>query len=135
MNITNSGGISNSIAINGLHRILKGPKGTVWFDHSIRTSQNLVIGGNRLQGDRTINAGAIDVFHNLGKYTATTTFSSATPVVWGNSGCCYPTSGTVSTVFSNKTGTATLTFSTVCGVASMTDTIGGTTSVIMSPCD
>jgi hypothetical protein len=129
---TNSSG-TRSIAINGVRRVLKGPRGRTWFDHSIQTTTNLSMTGARSSGNRTISSGVLRIFHNRASFTATNTFSS---VVWGNSACCYPTSGTISTTLTGSTtGTTSLAFTSTCGTANFTDTTGATSSVSLSYCE
>ncbi len=129
---SNSSG-TRTITINGIHRVLKGPRGRTWFDHSILTTTPITMTGSRSGGNRTISAGVLKIFHNRVSLTATNTFSS---VVWGSSSCCYPTSGTISTTFSGSTtGTASLAFTSTCGTANFTDTNGSTSSVSLSYCE
>ena len=121
-----------SITIFGLHRILRGPRGTKWFDHSLKTDAALTVTGTRSGGTRTVN-GTLTVFHNLARYTATNVMTN---VKWGTSTCCYPTSGTIATSFSGTvTGTATTTFTTNCGIASFVDTTGTTSTVTLRSCE
>lgn len=115
-----------------IHRVRKGRLGRSVYD--IFVVPNLTITGtkenstgNGLSGNRTVS-GTSTTHHNLAKYTATHTFNS---VAWGNSTCCYPTSGSISTSYSGTnapSNSSTLTFSTTCGSAQFTTTTGSTTS-------
>lgn len=126
---TNSSG-TRTVVINGLHRVLRGPRGTKWFDHSI-TSSGMTITGTRAAGTRTVS-GSMTLYHNLARYTATSTFNS---VQWGSSSCCYPTSGSISTTLTGAvSGTTTLTYSSTCGTATFVDTSGSLSSLELSYC-
>ncbi len=133
ISITNSGG-TRSVAINGLHRVMKGPAGKVHFDHFVRTSTNLSMTGTRLAGTRTIASGVVEVYHNLAKYTVSNSFSS---VVWADNTCCYPTSGTIASTFTGTglTGNSTLTFTSTCGEATFLDTTGATGTIQLTHCN
>lgn len=123
---------TRTVTINGIHRTLTGPGGTLWFDHSIVTPTSLTITGKKSTGDRAVS-GTIKIFHNRAKYTASLQFNSVT---WGDSTCCYPTSGTITgTLTGSVTGSTTMTFSSTCGTASFTETSGSTTSVQLRQCD
>ncbi len=116
---------TRTIVINGIHQIKKNAKGVTVFDHYLKTSPNITVSGSRSAQTRVIN-GTIILFHNLAKYNATNTFNSVT---YGSSTCCYPTSGSISTVLSgSKTGTVTLAFSNTCGTSTFTE--GGIASTL-----
>jgi hypothetical protein len=93
----------------------------IW-DHTVSTGA----GGLTVTGEgpgRTVS-GAVTVQHNLARYTATATFNA---VGYGEVGCCFPTTGSVTTTFSNGSNmgkTESLSFSAVCGEAILT-TAGG----------
>ncbi len=132
------GGGDRTIAINGLRRILRGPKGTTWFNHSVVTSTPINITGAKvISQSRIINFGTVDVYHNIAGYKASTTFSPTTRVTWANPNCCHPTSGIITTVFNgSKAGTATLTFnSTSCGAATLVDTDGSSYDTTFDQCE
>jgi len=126
---TNNSG-TRTVVINGLHRVLRGPRGTRWFDHSI-TSSGLTVTGTHAAGTRTVS-GNMTVYHNIARYTATSTFNS---VQWGSSSCCYPTSGSISTALAGAVaGTTTLTYSSTCGQATFVDTSGASSTIELSYC-
>jgi hypothetical protein len=113
---------ARSLVINGSH--LTGtvtPNGgharTVW-NHTVSTGATaLTVTG--VDTGRMVS-GTVTTQHNILHYTATTTFNN---VSFGDAGCCFPTSGSVSTAFSsgtNKGKTETLTFTAVCGEATVT---------------
>ncbi len=115
-------GSSRTIAINGSHLVgtISGTGGgTLHFDHTITTgSGGLIVTGSATS--RSVS-GTVVVQHNLTKNTATVTFANVT---FGDSGCPFPTSGTVTASVTNgplKGTTETTTFSgTRCGAASVT---------------
>ncbi len=131
--VTQGAGSSRTINFDGVHRVLTGPMGTKWFDHFI--TGNMSVTGKRSSGNRVISSGTLTVYHNILKYTASNSFSGVT---WGNSTCCYPTAGTISTALSGAaTGTVTLDFSpgaTTCGNATYTNTAGTPSTVILTYC-
>ena len=132
--MSRGGTTTRTLTINGLHRIMKGPRGRTWFEHYIRTGTALNITGSRAGTDRQINSGTVEVFHQLLKYKASNSFSN---VRWGSATCCYPTSGTITTTFSGSIiGTpATTTFTASCGVATYVDTTGASSTVTLNQCD
>lgn len=131
--ITQGSGSSRTVNFDGIHRVLKGPLGTKWFDHYVTGS--VTISGKRSSGNRALTAGTITVYHNLLKYTATNTVAGVT---WGSSSCCYPTAGVISTTLTGSvTGTAALDFSqgaTTCGNATYTNTGGTQSTVVLTHC-
>lgn len=121
--ISNSSG-TRTITINGIHRVMKGPKGRKWFDHSITGSLSAT--GSKSGGNRVIT-GTNTVYHNLLSYKVANTFNSVT---WGSTSCNYPTSGSISsTVSGSISGTTTLTFTTTCGSATFVGTDGSSSTV------
>jgi hypothetical protein len=128
--VTSTSGTTRTITVNGAHRVLRSAKGTPWFDHSL-TSTAITVTGTRATQDRTVN-GAITLYHNLAKFTATSTFNNVT---WGSNTCCYPTSGSVSTTFTGTTtGTTTMTYGG-CGTATFVDTKGATSTQSLKLCE
>jgi hypothetical protein len=130
-----SGGCAanRTLVINGSHLTgtvdIHGDSTKIW-DHTITATGFSVQGA----GAERVASGTVTVQHNLLKYTSTTTFTS---VGYGEPLCCFPTSGSVSTTFSKGTNvgkTETLTFSSVCGEATLTDATGVTASITMQYC-
>ena len=131
-----SSGLKTGLTINGLN---------IWsplFHHSLTTNSG--VGGSPLvfSGGNTITSGTIITFHNLARIKASSTFSS----VGFSSGCCTPTSGTITTSFSTINGVTpttlgsklsgtieTLTF-TGCGTATYTGNDGTPGSVTLGHC-
>jgi hypothetical protein len=125
------GASSKTITINGVHQVLHGPEGRVWFDHSL-TSGPMTVTGTRAGGNRVIN-GQVTIYHNTEMYKAVSTFNNVT---WGNPTCCFPTGGTLTSVFSGAVaGTSTMTYTATCGTATFTNTSGTTSSVSLSICE
>lgn len=114
----------------GVHKVLKGPRGTTWYDYYVQPS--LTVAGTRALGTRTIT-GTTTIKHNRATYTAAHTFNSVT---WGSSTCCYPTSGSISSVFTGSvTGSTTMTFTTSCGSATFVDTDASSSTVTLTKCN
>jgi hypothetical protein len=89
-----SGGVRSGITINGLN---------IWspvFHHSLTT--NAGVGGSPIviSGGNTITSGAVITFHNLARVKASSSFAN----VGFSTGCCTPTSGTITTSFSTING-------------------------------
>lgn len=127
--VSNAGG-TRTIVINGIHKIMTGPLGRSWFDHSI-TSTGLTVTGTRAGGNRVVS-GTSTLFHNLAQYKAAHTFNNVT---WGSSSCCYPTSGSISSTLSgSRTGSISLAFSTTCGQATFTDADSSASTVTLTQC-
>ncbi len=130
--VTTFGVSSRTIQISGLHRTRTLADGSAGFDHSVRTSEALVVTGVKASGTRKIVSGAIRVDHNKLKFTATTAFSNVT---WSST-CCYPTGGTVSLTLSGAlSGTVSGVFSGSCGQVSVTDTTGATHAAQLFACE
>lgn len=128
--ISNSSG-TRTVVINGLHKVLVGPKGRTWFNHTL-TSTGLTVTGTRLGGNRVVSGTSVH-YHNLAEYKATHVFNTVT---WGSSTCCYPTSGSVSsTLVGSRSGTVSLSFTSTCGEANFTDTDASVSSVTLSQCN
>jgi len=124
-----------TLAINGSH--LTGsvtPSGgtaiPIW-DHTVSTARGPM--SFTPSGTRRVLSGAVTVQHNLAKYTAVATFNDVGYEV----GCCFPTSGSVTTTFQNgpyQGDTETLAFSGVCGEATLTTTSGTMVSLTLLHC-
>ncbi|MBC7421643.1 MAG: hypothetical protein H7328_13020 [Bdellovibrio sp.] len=147
--ITGSNGVTTvkgaigdrSVTINGLHRIAKTKEGEVIFDHSLRSTVALTLAGSRASGTRVVTSGAIEVFHNTAAYTALSTFSNLDPVKWETPSCCYPTNGTISTIYTGtQSGATTIKFSPVtvatpCGSAVFTDLDNRSSPISLTQCE
>ena len=125
-----------TLVINGSH--LSGtvtPSGgsarKVW-DHTVSTGAGgLTVTGS---GVSRVVSGSVTVQHNLAKFTTTTVFND---VGYGQLGCCFPTSGSVTTSFDSGADagkTETLAFSNVCGEATLTDAAGASSSLTLEHC-
>jgi hypothetical protein len=124
-----------NLVINGSHLTgtvtIRGKELTIW-DHTVSTgSTGLTVSG---AGSSRVVDGQVTVEHNLLKYTASTTFNG---VGYGEIGCCFPTTGSVSTTFSSGDDagkTETLAFSSTCGDATLTKADGETQSITLEHC-
>lgn len=100
-----TGAVARDITINGIHT-----SGTVngqqFFDHTISSNAIAVNATNK------VTSGTITVQHNLARYVATTTVVSQ---LGFSAGCCYPTSGAISTTYTNGDPTELVTFTAACG--------------------
>ncbi len=131
--VANTSG-TRTMLIDGLHKVLVGPRGRTWFDHSVVANPGLSVTGTRAAGTRTVT-GSTTLYHNLALYKAVHTFNT---VRWNSATCCYPTSGTVtSTLTGSKTNSLTLDFTagaTACGQATFTEGSGTPTAVTLTQC-
>lgn len=126
---TNNSG-TKTIVINGVHRVLKTGGGTTIFDQSL-SSSGVTVTGSLAGGNRVVN-GTLTTYHDSAKYTSVSSFTNLT---WGSTTCCFPTSGTISTVLSGAfTGTQSMTFTSTCGQATAVSTSGATSSITLSYC-
>ena len=110
----------------------KGRAAQQLFDHTVSTgAQGLTLSGP--DGNRVVS-GSVTVQHNLAKYTATATFNAVT---FGDPSCCYPTSGNVTTTFSDGVHagkTETLTFGASCGDATLVGPNGNSAAITLTHC-
>lgn len=109
-----------------------GQAATKIWDHTVSTA-----GGPltfTASGTTRLLSGAVTVQHNLAKFTATATFNS---VGYGEAGCCFPTTGSVTTTFQSgpsKGETETLAFSAICGEVTFTNTSGVSSPLTLQHC-
>ena len=121
----NMGGCSTSrtVSILGVNRILMLGSATL-YNHTVNTPTPFTITG--VGAAKQISAGQIQLQHNLAHFMATTTISQT---LGFSAGCCLPTSGSMTTAFSNgKSGAETITFGS-CGSATV-----GTSPVSLNYC-
>jgi hypothetical protein len=117
--------------LTGMVSLADGLSATVW-DHTVSSGA----GGLTVTGagtSRVVN-GSVTVQHNLAKYTAQASFDN---VGYGEAGCCFPTTGSVTTTFSsgsNAGKTESLAFSAICGAATLTKSDGKTVPIILQHC-
>ncbi len=120
------------IVLNGSHltgTVTLGKDTDKIWDHTVTGSVS-VAGA----GATRVATGSVTVQHNLLMYTATATFND---VAYGEVGCCFPTSGTVSTTFSKGPDvgkTETLTFSEICGEATLKTADGVSEPLTLQHC-
>ena len=124
--VTNSGW---NLDVLGKHKTLNFKNKTL-YSVSARTISPLVITGSLSRASRVINAGQLEVNHNLAKFTAV---FSPQNLQWANS-CCHPIGGSLNVVWSgSKTGTASVTFQG-CGQAQVNEN-GQTKDIELSYCE
>jgi hypothetical protein len=123
-----------TLVINGSHLTgttqLFGGSDTTKWDHTV-TSSGITVTGS---GNARVASGSVTVQHNLAKFTSTTTFND---VGFAEGGCCFPTTGSVSTSFSGGPyagKSESIAFSAVCGEATLTTTAGTTESITLQHC-
>jgi hypothetical protein len=128
---TASDGSGNrTVYINNLHLSLKTGGGTLLYEQDI-VAQGLSMTGDLNTSNRVVN-GTLTTYHETAKYTSVSTFAGVT---WGSSTCCFPTSGTITTVLSGAyTGTQSMVFGTPCGVETFVDTSGGVSKTVLQYC-
>lgn len=129
---------ARTLTINGSHLTgtvtpAGGTAEKIW-DHTLTTSAPLSVAVS--SAGKVVN-GTVTVEHNLAKYTANVTFNNVT---YSEPGCCFPTSGTVSSLIDRETDggssskTESITFSPICGNATLTNFSGQTSSITLQHC-
>jgi hypothetical protein len=103
----------------------------IW-DHTVSTAP----GGITVIGDGTgrVVSGTVTVQHNLARYTADVTLDK---VAYGDSACCFPTGGSVSSKIVNGAHVGqseTLSFGPGCGDATLKTSGGVTESITLTHC-
>ena len=124
-----------TVVVSGSHLTgtvtIDGRSTTIW-DHTVSTGTGgLDVTGS---GSSRVVSGTVTVQHNLAKYTAKATFDA---VGYSEPGCCFPTSGTVTTTFSSGPSTGkseTLTFLPACGEADLTHADGSKDVITLQHC-
>lgn len=117
------------VTVNGEETILKGRRGLTLFDHIM--TADFYTKGTRVGGNLVID-GTSTIWHQVARYKAVNTMSAVT---WGDAGCCYPTSGTISgTVTGSVIGNVSIAFTSTCGGATYTDTTGATSTITLNQC-
>jgi len=126
---------SRTLVINGSHLTgtisIDGKSTTIW-DHTISTGADGLSATGA--GAARVVSGTVTVQHNLLKFTSTTTFAA---VGYGEPLCCFPTKGKVSTTFSKGADvgkTETLSFTGICGEATLTKADGTTRALTLMQC-
>jgi len=114
------------VEVPGVHKVLTNSKGKTLYDISLHTLTPMTLSGT-VSGDRTLDGGSLQVAHNRAFYTA-----DLTPVSlrYNSTTCCHPISGVVGVQFGGKAvGTAQVTFTTTCGLATMVRNVGAADEV------
>lgn len=137
---TIGGGIKTSFGVNtrtvevlGLHRNGLKADGTASFDHSVYSTQPLVVTGTKAAGTREVTSGELKVDHNGLSYSV---LASVSGLKWA-SNCCHPTEGTISWAMTGtNTGNLTVSFSTgSCGSAQVSYSSGSTQNLTLVSCE
>jgi hypothetical protein len=129
-----SGGCASggTLVIHGSHLTgtvdLLGIHEKIW-DHTV-TASGLVVTSS---GSGYVVNGTVTVQHNILKATSTTTFTSVT---YGDPGCCFPTQGSVSTVYDRGLAAKaeSITFGGSCGETTLVDDAGKSVSLTLTHC-
>jgi hypothetical protein len=124
-----------TIVISGSNLVgtvtVAGDADKIW-DHTVSTGATpITVTGS---GATRVVSGSVTVQHNLALYTASATFNN---VGYSEPGCCFPTSGSVTTTFSkgpDSGKTETLSFSAICGDATLTTASGTTSQIELEHC-
>ena len=135
-----SGGCASglSLQINGSHLTgtltPAGGSATRWWDHTVTTGSDGITVA--ISGTSRVVSGTVIVQHNLAMFTSMTKFNS---VEYGDTNCCFPSSGSVTTTFSkgpHQGKTETLAFGTTlgCGEATLTKTDGAKVPFTLKHC-
>lgn len=136
---TAAGCASRTLSIGGSHITASytpsGGAATTLWDHTVTTeaSAPLIISG--LGASKVVSSGTLVVQHNLAKFTSRTKVTS--PLNYTLANCCFPTSGEVTTTFTggkNDSQSETLTFSSECGEATLTQLNGTKTELTLQHC-
>ncbi len=126
---------SRTLVVHGSHLTgtvtIGGAETKIW-DHTVSTDGNgLTVTGS---GAGRVVDGSVFVQHNLLRYTSVTTFHA---VGYGDTACCFPTSGSVTSTYSEGTAknvTETLTFGSACGQATLQTGGGQTDPLTLAHC-
>jgi hypothetical protein len=124
-----------TLVVNGSHLTgtveYQGDSYKIW-DHTVSTGAGgITVTGS---GGSRVVSGSVVVQHNIIHETATATFAS---VGYGEPGCCFPTTGSVTTTFANGPDAGkseSIAFSAVCGEATLTTTSGKTEAITLMHC-
>jgi hypothetical protein len=124
-----------TIVVNGSHLTgtvdYRGESFKIW-DHTVSTTGGgVTVTGS---GASRVASGSVVVQHNILRETATTTFAS---VGYGEPGCCFPTTGSVTTTFTNGPDagkTESIAFSADCGEGTLTTASGKTEAITLMHC-
>lgn len=116
------------IEVRGLKNTFTGPLGRKWYEHLV--TSDVTYKGSKTTSNRVMS-GTVTLWHQLNERKAVSTLTN---VSWTDANCCYPTSGSVTTVFTGSiSATHTLTFGATCGQATWTDS-SGSSSYTLSQC-
>ena len=116
--------------INGITKIHTDRDGVIQWTNSVHSDPASPLVLNQLaRNGRKISSGTIIVDHNESDFTAAITFNDVTYTTT----CCYPVGGTITVTLSgSRTGTGTLTFSSLCEQSYYSGDISGETLMMIS---
>jgi hypothetical protein len=122
--VINGSHLTGTVSINGVDT-------TIWDHTVVSGAGGITVTG---AGEGREVSGTVIVEHNLLKYVSTTTFDA---VGYGEPLCCFPTTGSVSTTFSegaNVGKTESIVFTAACGEAVLTKPNGTTEALTFEHC-
>ncbi len=124
-----AGNACYTTTINGLQNTGKTSTGREFFDHLI--SGTIYSQGSK-SNSNLVFSGSLSIWHQLAQYKAVNTFNSLT---WGDSSCCYPTSGSISSTLTGSiSGSWTTTFSSTCGQATFVNESSTSRTITLNNC-
>jgi hypothetical protein len=130
--LTRAGAGSFALDVHGVHKVFTTSNGRTLYDHSIKTTSSVLVAGALTRASRQVTNGSVSVYHNLAKYIAAYT---VTHTLTYSALCCFPTGGTIRADLSGSlTGTASVTFGSTCGEATLTQN-GTDTKFTMHYCE
>ena len=137
---TIGGGVMTQFGINlrqvnilGIHRVRTSPEGDTVFDHSVRTLNPIQVTGTRMENNRRVSNGTIQVDFNRREFSLVTDLSG---LFW-TSDCCHPTDGSVTfTRSGSRTGSVSVDFGTgTCGEVLITKDDAEAETVELAACE
>jgi hypothetical protein len=128
---TVTAGTGWTVNVSGHHFYFDLASGLRLFDTTVYTPTPVGITASLARGTREMDGGEIQIFHNNAEFTTSLQPNSVT---WGDTSCCFPTSGSMSISLSgSRSGTGTVTFGSSCGSISI-EIDGETSSASLSNC-
>jgi hypothetical protein len=119
------------VEIFGRNSTLTGPGGRNLFNHSLETSQEILISGGLARGARVIESGQIKTYHNLTASQVTHTLEQLTY----SGSCCHPVSGKITSVATGRFNGTFVTVFNGCGTAVVSNEAGASKTVTLNYCE